>query len=201
MPIERAELSVDARAHARLNKSVMSIARFIHKLQRHKERGSLGLSRRHPYFWLASYGGSGLLPAGATMASALAVPPALLLFWLGEATLLFTATCAVFWVGTLAANWVEHTSHTHDASMIVADEVAGQWLTLCALPLMGISLFSPLWLLLAFLAFRFTDIAKLPPTNWIDRHIGGGIGVMLDDIVAALQAILVLYLLNAYVFN
>lgn len=41
-------------------------------------------------------------------------------------------------------------------------------------------------ILLAFILFRLLDILKPPPINWIDQHIHGGIGVMLDDIVAAL---------------
>ncbi len=40
------------------------------------------------------------------------------------------------------------------------------------------------WLLLGFLVFRFYDILKPWPIRWIDRHVHGGVGIMLDDLLA-----------------
>jgi phosphatidylglycerophosphatase A len=48
------------------------------------------------------------------------------------------------------------------------------------------------YLLAGFILFRFLDILKPPPIRWIDRHVHGGIGVMLDDFVAALVTWLIL---------
>jgi phosphatidylglycerophosphatase A len=65
---------------------------------------------------------------------------------------------------------------------VVVDEVVGQWLTLALLPL------TPLGYLIGFVLFRIADMLKPWPAAWIDRRVAGGIGVMLDDVVAAVYA-------------
>jgi len=45
-------------------------------------------------------------------------------------------------------------------------------------------------LLLSFLSFRFFDVLKPWPVGWVDRTIGGGVGVMVDDLVAAVMGVL-----------
>ena len=65
-----------------------------------------------------------------------------------------------------------------DPGWVVIDEVAGQWITLLALPRP-----SPFWLLAAFLLFRVLDIAKPGPIGWADRQ-HGPLGVMADDVIA-----------------
>ena len=72
---------------------------------------------------------------------------------------------------------------------VVIDEVAGQWLVLLAAPR------DPLAWVLAFLLFRIFDIWKPWPVRWADRDIAGGLGVMLDDLLAAVYAALVLSVL------
>ena len=47
----------------------------------------------------------------------------------------------------------------------------------------------PALMLSAFLTFRFFDIIKIWPTNWVDKNIQGGFGIMIDDVVAAAQSI------------
>lgn len=73
----------------------------------------------------------------------------------------------------------------HDHGGIVWDEMVGIWITLWLAP--------PgwLWLLLGFVLFRVFDILKPWPISWIDRHIHGGIGIMLDDVLAGVLAWLV----------
>ena len=75
--------------------------------------------------------------------------------------------------------------------MVVVDEVAGQWLTLLPAP------FNPLCWALAFLLFRVFDIWKPWPVRWADRHVHGGLGIMLDDLLAAVYAALALLFLLA----
>ena len=65
-----------------------------------------------------------------------------------------------------------------DPGWVVIDEVAGQWITLLALPHPA-----PLWLLAAFLLFRVLDIAKPGPIGWADRR-HDPVGVMGDDVIA-----------------
>ncbi len=70
----------------------------------------------------------------------------------------------------------------HDHPGIVWDEIAGFLLTMVAAP--------PgwYWVVIGFLLFRLFDIWKPWPIRWLDREIGGGLGIMLDDIVAGLFA-------------
>ena len=74
-----------------------------------------------------------------------------------------------------------------DAPEIVADEVAGMWLALLLAPKVW-------WLaLIAFALFRLLDIAKPGPIGKLDRDVHGGLGVMLDDVVAGAMVSIVLY--------
>jgi phosphatidylglycerophosphatase A len=75
-----------------------------------------------------------------------------------------------------------------DHGAIVWDEVVAFWLILWVLN----GSFSQQ--VTAFLVFRFFDIVKPPPIAWIDRTVGGGWGVMADDLAAAMMTLLVLAL-------
>ncbi len=70
----------------------------------------------------------------------------------------------------------------HDHPGIVWDEVVGYLLTMLFIP------FSLLHLVLGFLLFRFFDILKPWPIRNIDRKVDGGLGIMLDDVLAGLYA-------------
>ncbi len=74
----------------------------------------------------------------------------------------------------------------HDPGGIVWDEMVALWLTVAFLPL------SWPWWLAAFVLFRGFDIAKPWPIRWVEKRFAGGLGIMLDDIVAALYAMAVL---------
>lgn len=76
----------------------------------------------------------------------------------------------------------------HDHGGIVWDEFVGIWLVLLLLPEQN-----PLFWLLAFLTFRLFDIWKPWPIRWIDQHVHGGFGIMLDDVLAAIYAIAVIW--------
>jgi len=51
------------------------------------------------------------------------------------------------------------------------------------------------WLLTGFVLFRFFDIIKPWPINWVDKSVSGGLGIMLDDLLAAIYALLILKIL------
>ena len=74
----------------------------------------------------------------------------------------------------------------HDHGGIVWDEWVGFWLTAAFIPLTW-----P-WLLAAFALFRVFDILKPWPIRQLDKKVEGGFGIMIDDVVAALFAILIL---------
>ena len=75
-----------------------------------------------------------------------------------------------------------------DASAFVLDEFVGQWVALMAAPK------SLLALAIGFGLFRAFDIAKPWPVSWADRRLRGGLGVVLDDVLAGVLAALVLQL-------
>ena len=72
----------------------------------------------------------------------------------------------------------------HDHSGIVWDEFVGMWLVLLVVPQT-----LTVWLL-GFVMFRVFDIVKPWPIGWLDRQLPGGLGIMADDILAAVYAIL-----------
>jgi phosphatidylglycerophosphatase A len=97
----------------------------------------------------------------------------------------------VFAVGCWAAGTFAKASGAKDPGAIVIDEVTAQWLVLLAVPL------DPLSYAAAFLLFRIFDIWKPWPVRLADRRVAGGLGVMLDDLLAAVYAVLVLSVLLA----
>ena len=85
----------------------------------------------------------------------------------------------------------------HDDPHIVWDEWAGIWITL--LPFSYLLDTEHFWqaisqgssitaLIIAFVLFRFFDIIKPPPIGWADKKVAGGLGIMLDDIIAGVMA-------------
>ena len=90
----------------------------------------------------------------------------------------------------MGINAIEAALEQHDASLIVIDEVVGQCVvvTLLDVFLRG-AVDTTLLLLLSFLGFRLFDIVKPWPVGWVDNKVEGGLGVMLDDVVAALLAV------------
>ena len=81
--------------------------------------------------------------------------------------------------------WAAHRSDlawgTHDSGRIVIDEVAGYMITM-----IPVARDSAATLGIGFVVFRVLDIVKPPPVRWIDDHLPGGWGVMLDDVAAGL---------------
>jgi len=77
----------------------------------------------------------------------------------------------------------------HDHPGIVWDEWVGLLMTLWMAPAGWV------WLAAGFLLFRLFDIWKPWPIGWLDRKVGGGLGIMLDDLVAGLFGFVVLQLI------
>ena len=78
----------------------------------------------------------------------------------------------------------------HDPGGIVWDEMVAYWLSVAFIPV------SWQWWLLAFVLFRFFDIVKPWPIRRVEKMFGGGLGIMLDDIVAAAYAMGLMYALQ-----
>ena len=103
---------------------------------------------------------------------------------------LATATVITFFIGVWAVDIYQTRSGTHDSNEIVIDEVAGQWLTVLVASLDIVHLG------LGFLLFRLFDIWKPWPVCWADVNLKGGFGVMADDIMAGLYALVCLWVLQ-----
>ncbi len=141
-----------------------------------------------PVHFLAFGFGTGLAPfAPGTFGSL----PGVLLFWLtldlGLYVQLGVAVVLVV-VGTWLCGESARRIGVHDHGGIVWDEIAGMYVTLLAAPATITG-----WAL-AFVAFRLFDIVKPWPIRDLDHSIQGGLGIMLDDLVAALYAALLLAL-------
>jgi phosphatidylglycerophosphatase A len=142
-----------------------------------------GVGRLNPALVLATWFGAGLAPrAPGTWGSVAALPFAWVIQWTGGPAALVLAAALLFLAGWAASNRLVAASGIKDPQLIVVDEVVGQWLTLACGPLS-----IPAYLV-GLLLFRVADIAKPFPASWADRRVEGGLGVMLDDVFAALYA-------------
>ena len=141
---------------------------------------------RNPWHFMAfGFGAGTMAKAPGTWGTLVGLP--FIWFWQqlptwGYASMLLLTTLFGFWL----CGRVARDLGVHDHGGIVWDEMVGIWITLWLVP--------PgwLWLLLGFVVFRVLDILKPWPISWIDRHIHGGIGIMLDDVLAGVLACLLL---------
>ena len=95
----------------------------------------------------------------------------------------------IIFLAIAAAGAVEKIVDRKDPSIVVIDEVAGMLVTMIGAPA------TPLAYLFGFGLFRFFDIVKPFPVCWADRHLNGGVGIVMDDLFAGLYAMLCLQLL------
>ena len=133
--------------------------------------------------------GVGLSPkAPGTMGTAAAIPFALLLIWSGPFIHMFAAM-ALALAAIVACEKYEKQIGGHDHSHIVIDEVVGFLITMTWLPITWQSV------LAGFVLFRLFDIWKPWPIRHFDKKVAGGLGVVVDDIVAGIFANIILQLL------
>ena len=141
----------------------------------------------HPAHFLSLGFGSGLSPLiPGTMGTLAAIPlfilmqPLSLLWYI---SIVVVMSLLGFWICgiTTRALWVS------DHGAIVWDEIVGYLITMAAMP--------PgwMWMLLGFFLFRALDIIKPWPISWVDKNVKGGVGIMLDDILAGLVACAILH--------
>lgn len=152
------------------------------------------ISLRNPVHFLAVGLGSGLFhPAPGTWGSAAGIIlGAILLALLGTGYfLIFTAFCFV--LGCYLCEKTAKDMGVHDHGSIVWDEFVGVFIVLSALPSL-----SSLWILTAFVLFRFFDVLKPFPIRYFDQKIKTGFGIMIDDVLAAVYAILVIFFIRMW---
>ena len=147
---------------------------------------------RNPIHFLAFGLGSGASPwAPGTVGTLAAIIP---WFWFAQLSLPYYLLMLL--VTTLIGIWLcGRTSEdlgVHDHGGIVWDEFVGFWITMLAAPV-GL-----VWLVLGFVLFRLFDILKPWPIRWLDKHVHGGLGIMLDDILAGVFAFISLQAIAWY---
>jgi len=139
---------------------------------------------------LATALGAGYSPvAPGTCGTAVAVP----LVWALSSLAMWQwvlVAVAITALGIAVAHRADRAWGTHDSQRIVIDEVAGYCITM-------IPVDRGHWAPLAcgFVVFRFFDIVKPPPVRWLDQHLPGGWGVVLDDAAAGVMGAVVMLLL------
>ena len=148
---------------------------------------------KDPVVFIALGFGSGLSPiAPGTAGTIIAIPLYLLLsqfdFWIYLAVTMFV-TFAGIWLSAYTANKLK----VHDHPSIVIDEIAGFFITMALVPN------ELIWIVIGFALFRFFDAVKPWPISWIDKNVKGGLGIMIDDVVAGVVSLLCMVLLMPYV--
>jgi phosphatidylglycerophosphatase A len=131
--------------------------------------------------------GLGLSPrAPGTVGTLLGIP--LVLLMPSNIALYVLLVLVLFAFGVWCCDECSRFLGVHDHGGIVWDEVVGYLITMIALPQ------SWPWLLAGFVMFRVFDIIKPWPISWLDQHVKGGMGIMIDDVLAGLMAAVVLQL-------
>lgn len=138
-----------------------------------------------------TFGGAGLSPkAPGTVGTLVSLPVGLaILHYFGMETL-FTLTLAITLIGIFEINKYEKATGIHDHQQIVIDETVGVWIAFMIAHSTAMALSYPyielLAIILSFATFRLFDIWKPSTIGWIDRELKGGMGVMLDDVLAGI---------------
>jgi phosphatidylglycerophosphatase A len=141
---------------------------------------------QNPIYFLAFGFGSGLMPyAPGTWGTMVAIPLYLLLMPC-SLPIYLTLIMLFLIVGIWLCDKVSSELTMHDFPGIVWDEIVGYLLTMTAVPA------TMSWIIIGFLLFRLFDIWKPFPISWVDKKVTGGLGIMLDDVLAALPAWLIL---------
>ena len=138
-----------------------------------------------------TFGGAGLSPKAPGTVGTLASLPVgiMVLYYLGMETL-FLLTLTITVIGIFEINKYESHTGLHDQQHIVIDEAVGMWLSLMIAYSTAITMPYPyaelLAIIFSFATFRLFDIWKPSTIGWIDRELKGGMGVMLDDVLAGI---------------
>lgn len=147
---------------------------------------------------LASAFGLGLSPiapgtCGALLGVAVHLIIALFAPTVWQRWLLGGAFAAVCWTHFSLTRWAQQYWRESDPSHFVLDEVAG-YLFVPLLVTSGDPWKLALW---SFVCFRVLDIIKIPPARQVDRKMHGAVGILLDDLISAAYAAVLIYVLSA----
>ncbi|WJG08414.1 phosphatidylglycerophosphatase A [Aliiglaciecola sp. LCG003] len=148
------------------------------------------VSLRNPVHFLAFGFGSGLASKmPGTFGSIAAIPLVMLCSHYLTLPLYLAVTVLACILGIWICGQAADDMGVHDHAAIVWDEIAGMMIVMVAVPL------SWQTMLAGFVLFRFFDIVKPWPISYVDRVLHGGIGIMLDDVLAGVAALLSVHLM------
>jgi phosphatidylglycerophosphatase A len=146
-----------------------------------------------PLYFIAFGFGSGAFPVAPGTAGTVVAA----IFYLGlrylplGEYLLFTLIFSIVSIWLL--DQLSREIQVHDHPGMCLDEFAGYFVTMINAP-WGFS-----WMLLGFILFRLFDIWKPWPISWLDKHIHGGFGMVIDDIAAGALAMIVMQIIHYFV--
>lgn len=141
---------------------------------------------KHPAHLLALGFGTGYVPKLPGTAGTLVGVLFYILMQPLNVFIYLAITSVLFLAGIWLCGKTAHALGVHDHSSIVWDEVVGYLVTMIMAPTGWI------WMVLGFVLFRIFDIYKPWPVSWADRQAPGGLGIMLDDLIAGIYALFVL---------
>ncbi len=145
----------------------------------------------NPWHLLATGFGSGLAKyVPGTMGTLAAIPFYLLLAQLPFGWYLAAVLVAAL-IGVKICTITSGDMKVHDHGSIVWDEFVGFWITMAIAPTVSWQ-----WVLTGFILFRFFDMVKPWPISWLDKHVKGGFGIMVDDILAGFMAMIALWVVG-----
>lgn len=145
---------------------------------------------KNPVHFFAFGFGSGLLkPASGTWGSLAGFLISILIWELSKSQTLFIALSLIgFIVGCFICEKASQDLKVHDDSRIVWDEIVAVFLIFAFLPQYDWKFYA-----LAFIGFRFFDILKPFPIKYFDKKMENGFGIMIDDVLAAVYTIILVY--------
>lgn len=132
----------------------------------------------------------GLSPVGSgTVGSIAAAAIYYFLHGLQNPVALAIACIVVLVAGIWSGGVIERTLNIQDPGIVVIDEVLGQWIALFTIHYAG----NLTYIIISLLFFRIFDVVKVPPARFFERR-EGGVGIMLDDVVAGIYALIAAHL-------
>ncbi|MBX2870101.1 MAG: phosphatidylglycerophosphatase A [Acidiferrobacterales bacterium] len=131
--------------------------------------------------------GSGLAPVAPGTFGTLAAVPVYIVSFSLSASLFWAITLLSILIGAWVCGSTAARLDSHDHPAIVWDEFAGFFLTMLFVPFTWANVIT------GFILFRIFDILKPWPIKWVDQKVHGGMGIMLDDLIAGMIAALILW--------
>ena len=143
---------------------------------------------KNPIHFLSLGFGSGLMPKAPGTFGTLAAIPVYLLMADLSVLIYSIIVVALFGIGVYLCQKTTDELKVHDHSGIVFDEIVGFLITMIAVPVTW------QWIVAGFILFRIFDILKPWPISWLDKKVHGGLGIMLDDVLAGVFALAIMQL-------